>query len=680
MVMVFSCLVHEHNIGLVLAAILLCIVGSWVTARLLHRTLEAQGVQRIGWYFLTALAAGVAIWCTHFVAMLGYRATAPVSFDASLTVISLLIAIAGSTAGFVLASSKRIRWAPIWGGALVGLAISAMHYIGMLAYQVQASVSWDRDYLLASVAASVLLSAWALQLGMRHSHRASNQMAAVLALAIVILHFTGMAAFRMTPWPGQPVLDHPSQFNTLAWVIAGMAVLVIIAGLVSYLLDNRARVETMERLRRMALQDALTELPNRVAFAEWLEQEIALAGSQVRYLALIVIDLNGFKEINDAQGHRAGDEVLRVLGLRLRNALRRDRGEFIARVGGDEFMATCRAGQHEEVLQFVERLRAVIVKPIHSGSFDIDAGASFGVAFYPSDANDSEQLISNADLAMYRAKAQLAQHVCFYEPGMDELVRKRRNVATELRKALDTGQLSIHYQVQTSVATGGILGYEALVRWLHPVRGAVPPAEFIPIAEESGLILQLGEWVLRQACAAAATWDSPCKVAVNLSPMQFSQVSLLALLKAVLEETGLAPTRLELELTESTIFMDRKHALELLADIKALGVSIALDDFGTGYSSLDILRSFSFDRIKIDASFVQDAESDLQTFSVIRAVLSLGKSLNIPVMAEGIETPSQFSMLKEAGCDEFQGFLLGRPLPLEHIVQSGQMGLVSRAV
>jgi diguanylate cyclase len=679
MMMVLSCLVHDHNIGLVLAAVVLCIVGSWVTARLLHRTLETHGVQRTGWYFLTALAAGVAIWCTHFVAMLGYRATVPVSFDPSLTALSLLIAIAGSTAGFMLASNKRLPWAPIWGGAWVGLAISAMHYTGMMAYHVQASVTWDHRYLVASVVASVLLSAWALHLGMKHSYRASNQMAMVLALAIVALHFTGMAAFRVTPWSGQAPSLHQNQYNTLAWVIAGMAVLIIVAGLVSYLIDSHNRADTMEHLRRLALQDALTELPNRVAFAERLEQEIEHASSQGRHLALIVIDLNGFKEINDAQGHRVGDEVLHILGSRLRNVLRREQGEFIARVGGDEFMATCRTGQREEVLQFVERLSAVIAMPIRSDTFEIDAGASFGVAFYPNDAPHSEQLISNADLAMYRAKAQLAQHICFYEPGMDELVRMRRTMATELRKAMEAGQLAVHYQVQTSMATGNTLGYEALARWVHPIRGLIPPAEFIPIAEENGLILPLGEWVLREACAAAAAWDPSCKVAVNLSPMQFSQTSLPALLRAVLDETGLDPRRLELELTESTIFMDRKHALELLNEIKALGVSIALDDFGTGYSSLDILRSFSFDRIKIDASFVKDAESDLQTFSVIRAVLSLGKSLNIPVMAEGIETPSQLSMLKEAGCDEFQGFLLGEPAPLEHLIRSGHTRLASQA-
>lgn len=672
--MVFACILHDHNLGFVLAAVLLCAVGSWLTARLLRRTLETQGVQRVGWYFMSAMAAGVAIWCTHFVAMLGYRVTAPVSFDPTLTVLSLLIAIAGSAAGFLLASVSRLRWAPVWGGVVLGLAISGMHYTGMLAYHVQTAVTWNYPCAAASVILSVVLSTLALHLGMRRTSHASNQMALVLALAIVALHFTGMAAFHIHAMAGYD-LEHPqTQFNTLAWLVACMALFIIGTGLVSYLIDNRARAEHLERLQRMALQDTLTELPNRAAFSEWLDQELARAAEQGQTLALIGIDLNDFKEINDVHGHRAGDEVLRVLGRRMRQLRQAEQGEFIARVGGDEFLATCRSGKREEVARFVERLEAAITKPIRVENYEVETGASFGAAFYPADAGDAESLVSNGDLAMYRAKSHMTRHLCFYEPGMDEIVRVRRSMASELRKAMEAGQLSVHYQVQTSMVAGHILGYEALVRWNHPIRGMIPPGEFIPIAEENGLILELGEWVLREACRVAASWETPYRIAVNLSATQFSHTNLPRLLQNVLEDTGLLPERLELELTESTIFMDREHALAQLNEIKALGVTIALDDFGTKYSSLDILRSFAFDRIKIDASFVKDAEHDPQTFSVIRAVLSLGKSLNIPVLAEGIETRSQFAMLSDEGCNEFQGFLLGRPVPMECIIQGGHIG------
>jgi EAL domain-containing protein (putative c-di-GMP-specific phosphodiesterase class I) len=246
-----------------------------------------------------------------------------------------------------------------------------------------------------------------------------------------------------------------------------------------------------------------------------------------------------------------------------------------------------------------------------------------------------------------------------------------------LREALARGQLSVHYQVQTSIASGEICGYEALLRWEHPRLGFISPAEFIPLAEENGLILGIGAWVLREACTRAVSWVPPYKVAVNLSPVQFSHADLPKLVETVLVETGLAPERLELELTETTIFADRERSLDVLQRIKAIGVNIALDDFGTGYSSLDTLRSFPFDKIKLDQSFISEAESSRQATAIIRAVLALGKSLGIPVLAEGIETEAQLTLLADEGCDEVQGYLLGRPAPLSQIVASGQLSLLA---
>ncbi|WP_049116503.1 putative bifunctional diguanylate cyclase/phosphodiesterase, partial [Burkholderia cepacia] len=307
--------------------------------------------------------------------------------------------------------------------------------------------------------------------------------------------------------------------------------------------------------------------------------------------------------------------------------------------------------------------------------YEVVPGASFGVAIYPDDAATKAILINNADLAMYRAKASVAQSICFYEPAMDLIVRARRSLAADLRRAVADNQLSVHYQVQTSLTTGEIRGYEALLRWQHATLGTIPPTEFIPLAEENGVILEIGAWVLREACARAATWEPPYTVSVNVSAVQFMHADLTALVADVLEETGLPASRLQLELTESTIFAGRERALDTLRQIKALGVSIALDDFGTGYSSLDTLRSFPFDRIKLDQSFVADAEAKPQDRAIIRAVLALGKSLGIPILAEGIETRDQLVLLADEGCDEAQGFLLGRPAPLNEIVGSGQIAL-----
>ena len=435
--------------------------------------------------------------------------------------------------------------------------------------------------------------------------------------------------------------------------------------------DITASKNAEERIAQMALNDALTGLPNRTSFNARIDHALDRAAIEGGKVALIAIDLDRFKEINDMRGHGAGDEVLRTLAQRMHAALHD--GEFLARIGGDEFSAVQCFHDRAAVEGMLARLESALAEPIRLDGYEVLPGASIGVAIYPDDAQNRTSLISNADLAMYRAKGNLNKAVCFYEQWMDEAVRSRRALANDLREAVANDRLTLHYQVQTSISTGEIKGYEALLRWLHPQRGYIPPAEFIPLAEESGLILQIGEWVLRTACTEAAAWEPPYKVAINLSPVQFAHTDLPKLVLEVLMQTGLSPERLELELTESTIFADRERSLHMLRQIKALGVSIALDDFGTGYSSLDTLRSFPFDKIKLDRSFMTEVESSPQAKAIIRAVLALGKSLRISVLAEGIETQGQLSLLSTEGCDEAQGYLLGRPAPLDAIVGSGQL-------
>ncbi|TDG18244.1 EAL domain-containing protein [Paraburkholderia silviterrae] len=673
MMTVLGCIVYKHNIWLVIVALLICGTGSWVTARLVRRAFATRGVQRAGWQFLAATASAVAIWCTHFVAMLGFDPGVPVSFDPLLTFVSLLIALAGSLIGFAVACSGLTRAAPALGGALVGLAIALMHYTGMAAYHVEGLVIWSRPYLIASIALSVGLGALALDRAARRAGGSVAAVASLFAIAIQSLHFTGMSAFQVEPMAVSGHFSDPAALQALALSVACMAFVIVGAGLVSYLLDDSVRAESLEHLRSMALSDMLTGMPNRAAFNERIEAEMERAAAEGGKLALIGIDLNRFKDVNDLRGHHAGDEVLRILARRFASLVSED--EFVARVGGDEFVAILRFARREALDDFLLRLETALFRPIRYDDWEVLSGASLGVAIYPDDATTKTVLVNNADLAMYRAKADLTRSVCFYEPKMDELARARRTLAADLREALVRGQLSVHYQVQTSIPSGEICGYEALLRWEHPRLGFVSPAVFIPLAEENGLILQIGAWVLREACTRAATWMPPCKVAVNLSPVQFVHADLPALVSAALAETGLPPARLELELTESTIFADRQRSLEVLQRIKALGVSLALDDFGTGYSSLDTLRSFPFDKIKLDQSFVSEAQSNRQATAIIRAVLALGKSLGIPVLAEGIETQDQLDLLASEGCDEVQGFLLGRPAPLAQLVQSGKIRL-----
>jgi diguanylate cyclase (GGDEF)-like protein len=579
-----------------------------------------------------------------------------------------------------------MRAAPALGGAVVGLAIALMHYTGMLAYRVEGLVSWNHTWLAVSVVLAVGCGALALHLAGAAADRAQTSgasaragaeasarlVAGVLALGIAALHFTGMTAFHVEPLAMDGHFSNPAALQALALAVASMALVIAGAGCVSWLLDDSVRAESVEHLRTMAMSDMLTSLPNRASFNARIDAELART-DDVRKLALVGIDLNRFKEINDLHGHHAGDEVLRILARRLASLVRE--GEFIARVGGDEFVALTRFATREELADLLERLETALFRPVRYDDAEVISGASLGVAIYPDDATSKTVLINNADLAMYRAKADLMQSVCFYEPAMDEIARARRSLTHDLREALARGQLSVHYQVQTSISTGDICGYEALLRWEHPRLGFISPAEFIPLAEENGLILGIGAWVLREACTRAVSWSPPYKVAVNLSPVQFAHADLPKLVETVLVETGLAPERLELELTETAIFADRERSLDVLQRIKAIGVNLALDDFGTGYSSLDTLRSFPFDKIKLDQSFVSEAESSRQATAIIRAVLALGKSLGIPVLAEGIETEDQLSLLADEGCDEVQGFLLGRPAPLSQIVASGQLTL-----
>ncbi|MBB3963634.1 bifunctional diguanylate cyclase/phosphodiesterase [Rhizobium metallidurans] len=426
--------------------------------------------------------------------------------------------------------------------------------------------------------------------------------------------------------------------------------------------DITERLLSEERIAFMARHDALTGLPNRSAFSERLSQDLAVAKRAGMQVAVIGIDLDKFKEINDQRGHSAGDQVLVTLSERMSQRLGED--EFVARFGGDEFAAIKQFSDIADLHDFVSRLEASLTDDFKIDGFDINPDASIGVAIYPQDGSTGEMLLANADLAMYRAKATLSERICFYEVAMDEAARDRRKMASDLWSAIDRNELHLHYQVQKSVSTGEITGYEVLLRWEHPTRGNVPPADFISVAEECGAIVPIGEWVLREACKEAAGWAEKHKIAVNLSPVQIGHQDIAHLVHSVLFETGLEPWRLELEITESSIIVDKDRALLTLRQVKNLGVSIAIDDFGTGYSSLETLRSFPFDKIKLDRSFMNEVETSEQAKAIIRAILALGQSLSIPVLAEGVETDVQLGILLDEGCDEAQGYLLGRPMPM----------------
>lgn len=428
--------------------------------------------------------------------------------------------------------------------------------------------------------------------------------------------------------------------------------------LVGVIEDVTERITNQERISHLAHHDALTDLPNRSAFNAELSERLERAQKAPTSFAVLSLDLDRFKEVNDVFGHPVGDMLMRAAAERL--AAESD-GAFVARIGGDEFMIlmpddVCR----EEVLGLGERLVEAIGNELAVDDYLSRVGLSVGIALYPDDGADAATLLANADSALYRAKREGRGRVCFFESEMDQELRDRRLLVHDLRQALEQNQLLVYFQPQARM-DGEVIGFEALLRWNHPTRGFVPPDQFIPLAEENGLIIEIGEWVLREACREAASWPRPLQVAVNLSPVQFQAGDLEGSIHQILLETGLAPTRLEVEITEGVLIGDFTRALNLLRRLKALGIRIAMDDFGTGYSSLSYLQSFPFDKIKIDRSFISNLEASPQSAEIVRAVLSLAHALNMPVVAEGVETEAQRAFLAREACEEMQGYLIGRP-------------------
>ncbi|WBL78779.1 EAL domain-containing protein [Bradyrhizobium xenonodulans] len=429
--------------------------------------------------------------------------------------------------------------------------------------------------------------------------------------------------------------------------------------------DVTERRRAHEKIAHMAHYDALTDLPNRALFREQIERELAkVAGGE--QFALLYIDVDEFKGINDSLGHHVGDELLKAIATRLRGCLKR--GDLIARLGGDEF-AVIQTGirSASDALSFVTRIYEAIRQPYHCLGHQLSTDASIGIALAPQDGTDLDQLIKHADLAMYGAKAEGRRTHRFFEPEMDACAKARLTMEQDLRQALLNGGFEIYYQPLVDLRTNDVSGCEALLRWRHPERGWVSPAEFIPVAEDTGLINELGDWVLRMACNEAATWPAHVRIAVNVSPVQLKCDTLALRIAGALAASGLAPSRLELEITEAVLIRDDEAALSILHQLRSIGVRIALDDFGTGYSSLSYLKRFPFDKIKIDRCFVADIAETSGAPVIVQAVVNIAAASNMTTVAEGVETEAQREMLRALGCMEMQGYLFSKPKPAAEV-------------
>jgi diguanylate cyclase (GGDEF)-like protein len=599
--------------------------------------------------------------------MMGYAMQVVSGYDPTATLFSLVLAISVTGTGLTLAAMTQRSLLIEAGGMVIGLGIAAMHYVGMSGYQVQGHLEMSVGYVTSSLVFGGFFGAMATSRVARPVTRFCRYGGGVsLILAIATTHFIGMTGVTLVqdPMAAMPANMLPESVMTVVLML--VTVMILSIGSMTYVIDRQTSKSALERYRHLSLHDALTGLPNRSAFLERVADLMERPTSGNARVYVMSFDLDRFKEINDVHGHAAGDQVLRVAGERM-SANMRD-GDFVARVGGDEFVAVSSGlFTHSEAEKLAQRIIAELGAPIEWQGLTLSIGSSIGIAVYPDGAETVDDLLAQADVAMYRAKATGSNNVCFYDVSMDHAARARNALAIDMRQGIQNGEFELYFQRQNDTLSGEVVGFEVLLRWNHPLRGMVSPVEFIPIAERNGFIMELGDWVLRQACMEAVKWRNPLSIAVNVAPKQLANPAFPQRVREILGETGLSAERLELEITESGIIADQQHALTIIRQLKSLGVKIAMDDYGTGYSSLSTLQLFPFDKIKIDRAFIDNVADNRQSAAIVRSTLILAQSLDIPVLAEGVENAGHLKFLQDEGCAQVQGYLYGRPVPLSHL-------------
>jgi predicted signal transduction protein with EAL and GGDEF domain len=579
----------------------------------------------------------------------------------------LLIAIAGCFAGFALAARGRRGATPVIAGGLVGLAISAMHYVGMLSIRVDGMVRWQPGMVAASVLMAVVLSSLAMvvvrqQLGAGFARFAP----ALFMSAIISLHFTGVAGLQVFPFAvAYPKTGFAKDALALATALVGG--LIIAAGIFAHAIDQIANRDASARIDAFGLTCEQTGMPTKRAFDSQLAAILNSAAPGQRYI-VVTTELRHFNDMAEIYSARAAEFAIRATADRIGRA--RQPGFVIARTGRSEFTAIGPVEEHENIPVRALNWQKMLAQPVVFEQHEIFLDPRLGVACYPNDGSMADNVVQHSRLALSRAKLDPFEPVCIYDVNFDTIVQRRQILADEMLSSLENGEFELYYQPQVWIADRKVIGYEALIRWNHPRFGLVLPGEFVPLAEATGAIMPIGAWVLKTACMEASNWPADWRVAVNVSPLQLRQADLPERILEALEHSGLSPSRLEIELTESLLIDERAQTQHILSRIRALGVKLALDDFGTGYSSMDVLRHVPFDKIKLDRTFVKDIESNPQALAILHAMVELGRSLTIPILVEGVETERQMAILRAEGCRKVQGYLTGKPIPAREIVLS----------
>lgn len=676
-----------YSPALVFISLCVAILASYTALDLTGRIATARGRTAYLWMGGGALAMGFGVWSMHFIGMLALELPLELGYDLGLTLWSLLVAILSCGFALWLVSQPSLPALQLLLGALImGAGISAMHYSGMAALKMHPGIDYDPTLFGLSLVIAVGASAAALSIAFRlrkqtpYVRLIRGGASVVMGLAIVGMHYTGMAAanFPVGSFCGALVDGLSGKGLDNLVLVSSLAVLVI--ALLTSIFDARLDARTAaladsltlanEELTQLALHDTLTGLPNRILLADRISQAMAKVAEQGGCFSLMFIDLDGFKPVNDAFGHHVGDRLLREVALRLREQLRSQ--DTLARIGGDEFVLLVRLTEPDDAPQVATRQVSLLAKSFRVDEHDLQISASIGIALYPGNGQTAEELLMNADAAMYHAKGGGKNGYSFFDVSMNTNARKQLQLLQDLRQALEHNQFRLHYQPKFDASNGKPVGAEALLRWEHPQQGLLQPDDFIELAEKTGLIIPIGEWVLNEACRQMRIWFdqgySHWRIAVNLSALQFCYSGLVDSVVSALERNQLPANSLTLEITETTAMSDADASMTVLQKLSHMGVDLSIDDFGTGYSSLMYLKRLPANELKIDRGFVRDLEHDSDDAAIVSAIVALGQALGLRIVAEGVETDTQQSFLTTLGCDSLQGFLLGQPLPAEQFM------------
>jgi diguanylate cyclase len=681
-------LTGTYNTWLVLSSLLIAMLASYTALDMAGRVAASQGRAARGWLIGGSVAMGIGIWSMHFLGMLAFSLPISMGYDPTITFLSLLIAIAASAFALWMVCQKELSTLRLCIGAvLMGTGVAAMHYMGMAAMRMTPGIQYVPSLFALSVVIAILASGTALWIAFRlrvlttRTRLFRAGAAVVMGLAIAGMHYTGMAAAKFAPNSACAMAHEGFAPSHLAPLILMFSVAVLSIALIISVLDFRLESRTAmlssslayanQELQFLALHDSLTKLPNRALLEDRLEQEIQNAKREMKRFSVLFLDLDGFKQVNDAFGHHAGDLLLIQVSDRIRSTIRAR--DTLARIGGDEFVVLANASEPADAASFAAKLVEEISKPFLIARHEVRVSVSIGIAVFDHEERGDQDLLKSADAAMYHAKALGRNTYCFFDTSMNDDAQKELQLVSDLRSAHERSEWVLHYQPTIDAQSGAIRGAEALMRWNHPTRGMVPPNHFIPVAERTGLIVPIGEWVLNEACRQMSEWHaagfSDWTIAVNLSAVQFNHTGLIQMVRDTLNRHALEPRYLTLEITESTAMRDVHASLAILRQLHEMGVQISIDDFGTGYSSLLYLKRLPANELKIDRGFVCDLAHDTEDAAIIAAIVALGHTLNLRIVAEGVETSEQRGFLTRLGCNSLQGYLFGKPMAADQFAR-----------